>query len=389
MRSGRRDSGGSVFWQIVADAGLDLQFAADPSPDLLGFGGGGTGTLEAAAMGTTLRMDRRCQRYVFVARDATGNEVARSEIQLTARPPVARTSLDPTFPLPSDALFSLILIDPDDDEVSREVDLMSAASLEEVSQRLNLVPEIRAWVVQVEVGTAAFERLHVEAVQAGSGWRLRLGNPQLLFALGYDSAVVDPGSDRLEVAGGGDVRNADAVTRAEVETVLQRVEICATGPGGTPVVGGLIKVRADGDDVVLSSERGQVDVLADPPSLETALNVTTAATETRLAPGATAAFDSGVIQLQVDGQTQGVVFLFGGPATVRANLPLARCRVSGGSAVARPAEGARASLDRRRRDRRCAAAAGIRLDIRRRDRGSRRGCSWRLARHRGGRGDPG
>lgn len=325
-------AGANFIWHLDASSGLQLQATAVPG-DPLGFAAAGpAATLSSPPLGATWDLGGPCQDYVFEALDAAGGVVARGELQISASPAIARADGAPTLPLPASADLTVTVIEPAGGGTAERVhgvDLAGSATLDEVAARIDAaVPAVRAWVARPTVGGAAALRLHLETLGGGTGWRLRLDNPQLLIKLGYDPAEIDFDAEVLEIAGRGGVRDSRAVTRDETRALLhQRAVACMTGltapgAGGGTLQPNALQVEAAGADLVLRSAEGPVAVTTAPPSLRAALALTEAGGTATLAPGAGAALDNGTIVVQAAGRTLAAVEIFGDRATVRADAPL-------------------------------------------------------------------
>ncbi len=322
-------AGSDLTWHLDAAPGFTLEVLPTPvDGEPLAFPtGAAAASVASQLLGETFNLGRACQNYRFELRDADNLTVAASEMQIAASPAVARTTAAATLPLPAAAPLTVTVLEPRDGlsdlERPHNVELGGAASLDEVAEQLNTAaPAIRAWVAPVAAGGVTLETLHLETRGRGSGWGLRLDNPLLLLALGFDFADLDPVAETLTATGGG-VRDGRAVSRAELRRHLEGAVAGATGlvePGGASARA--LQVETSGTGLVLRSLEGAVTVESRPPSLRDALAVSEAPGQTTLSPASPVALDSGTIVVKAAGRTLAAAEIFAGHASLRAAAPL-------------------------------------------------------------------
>ena len=322
-------SGSNMSWQISVQAGFTVNVTPIPTTDPLSISGGGSGTLSTGLISAELELESQCQRYDFEILDSNSNVVTRSRLQIAATPAMLRSEDNFSAALPNDTVLPITVVEPDTGTTVERVfsvDMNGVGSLAEAVHRLNVqVPAIRAWTA----APGGNRRLHIESRGYGHGWKLRLGNPMLLLALGFSEAQIDLNAQQLEADGRGDVRNGAKMTHDEIRSALQRIDQCATQalyasgtPTGTPRA--LQIERSGTTDLVLRSVEGDVTIETEPASLRTALNISESGGVATIAPGmANVALDCGIINVKAGGRSVAAVRLFADHATVDAAEPLA------------------------------------------------------------------
>lgn len=330
-----------------------IQVFVDPGPDPLQFPTALTaGSVDSVGLGATVNLGVPALVYHFMAVAPDGTEVANGFAQIAAQPAVARGVTEITLPLPDPAILDITVVEPGQpNDVPRpaRVDLSGALSLNTVAQRINsAVPHARAWVARPsEVGHAEStqatdavggsgvdlrsfdDRLHIETVGSGTGWRLELGDVQTAAALGMPLSAESGGV--LRFAGRGNVSDGRAVDRDRIAEILQEAVESMTG-SVNPVGAGpsRVSVQTNGTAIELRSGEGQIDVAFEPPSLGNLIAVDVQPDVTTLNPppsgGAAASnllpLDSGRILLRTGGRGLAAVEIFGAPAILTADAPI-------------------------------------------------------------------
>ncbi|MBV7339911.1 M23 family metallopeptidase [Chloroflexi bacterium TSY] len=313
-------SGELITWELAVQAGFTVAFTTIPGDDPLNITGGGTNRLTTAAIPTELTLTHQCYRYDFEIMNSSGATEMASRLQIAGSPAMIRANDSFSTSLPSNTTLPITVVEPISTDATVErifsVNLAGINSLDETVHRLNAeVPAIRAWVAR----PAGNERLHIETRGYGTGWALRLGNPLLLLALGFDESQIDLNESQIEVSGGGDVRNGSKVTQDEIRRAIQRVERCVTLLVRSP----LQIERSGSSDLVLRSLEGPVTIETEPSSIKQALNVNESGGIATISPGAnTVALDSGLVIAKAGGRSVAAIRLFGDHATVSATEPL-------------------------------------------------------------------
>lgn len=318
-------AGANKSWSFNAQAGLTLHVTPTPADNPLPFSGNGTAALSIGPIPATVELKHQCQRYDFELRDAANTPITRSRLQIAAAPAIIRANNPFSAPLPADTTLPVTVVEPTSPTTTENrlfsVNLAGVTSLDQVVYQLNAeIPAIRAWVAR----SGGNSLLHLETQGYGKGWRLRLGNPLLLLALGFDETQIDLNAGHLEVAGGGDIRDGRGATQDEIRAAMQRVEKCATllvRALGTPQS---LQIDRDGtSSLVLRSQEGAVVIETEPPSLKSALHVAEAGGSATIAPpGPTVSLDCGSIIVKAGGRSVAAVRVFADHATVTADEAL-------------------------------------------------------------------
>ena len=324
-------SGTNVVFEIKVRAGFTVHFTTTPPSDPFHMAGGGTATLTTDPVAPETELPFQCLIYEFEVKDTSTAVVANSKLQIAAAPAMIRSEDNFSASLPDDKAMPVTVVEPGAGDTTVErvfsVNMANIGTLEEAVHRLNAnAPAIRAWVAT----SGGARRLHIETKGCGRGWKLRLGNPMLLLALGFAESQIDFKEMRIEAEGGGDVRNGAKATQEEIRNAFQRIGQCATqsfytGPPGTPPgTPQALQVRRDGPvNLVLSSVEGPVTIETEPASIKDALNVAEAGGTATIAPAsAQVALDCGIIDVKADGRTVAAVRLFADRATLIADEPL-------------------------------------------------------------------
>lgn len=322
-------SGSNIVFHIGVAAGFTIDFTSSPPSDPFNITGGGTSALATDPVAPETELPFQCLIYNFEVKDASSAVVANSLIQIAASPAMVRSEDNFSASLPDDKAMPVTVVEPGTGDITVErafsVDMTDVGSLEEAVHRLNAgVPAIRAWIA-TPVGSP---RLHMETRGNGHGWKLRLGNPRLLLALGFTESQIDFKEMRIQAEGRGDVRNGAKATQEEIRNAFRRIDQCATQPFHTGTATGTprsLQIQRDGAiDLVLSSVEGAVTIETEPASIRQALNVTEANGRATIAPAtANVALDCGIIVVKADGRSVAAVRLFADHATVTADEPLA------------------------------------------------------------------
>jgi hypothetical protein len=315
-------------WTLDVQSGFDLSITASPVADPLGFANSNPQQLKTSAT-LTLPFKLECNAidYVFsIKQCGTTTEAAVSRMQLSASPAIARAATPiPTLFMPDTADLAVTVIEPlsGGGERNREftVNLRGCRTLADVAARImRAVPLVKAWTVYSGPSLS----LHIETVECGSGWKMRLGNCKLLYALGYNMHLFDWANDRIEFTGSGSVRNAAAVGESDITTLLDNMIQCTTGvpdaPGGAanPVT---LYARLDGNNILCSSLAGKATIETRPTQLLTLLNAVESGNDLSL-QGPAFSLDSGDILIKVGPKLVGVVHCYGERAVIRASQPL-------------------------------------------------------------------
>jgi hypothetical protein len=323
---------GKKRWTLEVRTGFDMTVSVTPTADPLGFTNpaGDMRHLVSAELTVPLRLDFNAIDYTVTVRHAgLAVDAAIGRMQLSAGPAIARATGDRTLlSIPDSPLLTVTIIEPlstsptDEREWTFSVDLSNAVTIDDVANRITTdAPMVNAWVVQ----KGALRLLHIETTGCGSGWKLRLGNTVLLYAIGYDQRNLDFATDRIEVTGNGTVRNAAEVNESELSAMINDMINSVTGVSDNPDPAAIdpktVFARRDGDDIVCSSLAGPVTLETRPPELLTALQATTAGGDVRLA-GPTFTLDTGDILIRVGEKVMGVIHSDALRATLRGSNPL-------------------------------------------------------------------
>ncbi len=323
------DVSGKKKWTLEAPSGFDMKVDVSPTADPLGFAnpGGDLRRMVSAELNLPLSVDFKAINYVFsIFHEGRATVAATGRMQLSSGPAIARATADRTaLFIPDPSVLSITVIEPtspnDERERTFSIDLKNSRTIDDVAQRITSeAPLVNAWVVQK--GTDRL--LHLETVGTGAGWKLRFGPTKLLYALGFEQRHFDWSADRMEVAGGGTVRNGAGVTQAEITALINDMIATVTGISDNPdatVDPTTLFARLDGNDIVCSSLAGSVSIETRPPEMLSKLNASATDGDLRLT-GLVFALDTGDILVRAGTKLLGVVHCDAERAGIRASLPL-------------------------------------------------------------------
>jgi hypothetical protein len=316
---------GATAWRIEAAAGREVIIEADPVGDVFAFAapaGGGANVQQSQPLADGFDLGRSCQSLSIRVRQGT-RTTAESRAQVSASPAVARAADAAVLPLPAPARIAVTIVTPTaggSDARTATVDLDEITTLDEVAEAfVTAVPELAAFVVG-PAGVAS-ERLHLETRGGGSGWELRLDNPDALLRLGFRAPELDRAAGVLTAQGRGNVRDGAAVRHDELRAVFAQA-VATTTEASDPTTGAprpfeVLPVPAG---LELRALEGAISVEADPPELAAALAVTAAGdTATLNIPGPTVALENGTIVVRTGGATVAAALIATERARIRAD----------------------------------------------------------------------